>query len=94
VVQFERRALTAEAAEVLAATGQQIGEPLPHCGFVRALGLSPDGTRLVSMGDGTDGLRPRPMNGYLRCLIAKHLGVTIPDYPALLCADHVVNSTW
>jgi hypothetical protein len=45
VVQIELRALTAEAAEVLAAAGQPIGEPLPHGGFVRALGLSPGGMR-------------------------------------------------
>jgi WD40 repeat protein len=40
-----------------AATGQPIGEPLPQGGYVRALALSPDGRRLVAMGDGTDGLR-------------------------------------
>jgi WD40 repeat protein len=46
-----------------AATGLQIGDPLPHGdgrpdhGYVRALALSPDGTRLVAMGDETDGLR-------------------------------------
>jgi WD40 repeat protein len=40
-----------------AATGEAAA-PLPQDGFVRALALSPDGTRLVAMGDGTDGLRP------------------------------------
>jgi WD40 repeat protein len=40
-----------------AATGQPVGEPLPHGGYVRALALSPDGTRLVAMGDNMDGLR-------------------------------------
>jgi WD40 repeat protein/predicted Ser/Thr protein kinase len=40
-----------------AATGQPIGSPLALDGHVRALALSPDGTRLVAMGDGTDGLR-------------------------------------
>jgi WD40 repeat protein len=40
-----------------------MGDPLPHGdgqpdhGYVRALALSPDGTRLVAMGDKTDGLR-------------------------------------
>jgi WD40 repeat protein len=39
-----------------AATGEEAAV-LPHGGFVRALALSPDGTRLVAMGDdGTDGL--------------------------------------
>src|SRR5262249_54831759 len=40
-----------------AATGLSVGAPLPHDGHVRALALSPDATRLVAMGDGTDGLR-------------------------------------
>jgi WD40 repeat protein/predicted Ser/Thr protein kinase len=40
-----------------AATGQSVGDPLPQGGHVRALALSPDGTRLVSMGDKTDDLR-------------------------------------
>jgi WD40 repeat protein/predicted Ser/Thr protein kinase len=46
-----------------AITGQPVGSPLPHGdgrrdhGYVRALALGPDGTRLVAMGDETDGLR-------------------------------------
>jgi len=46
-----------------AATGLPVGDPLPHGdgrpdhGYVRALALSPDGTRLVAMGDNMDGLR-------------------------------------
>jgi WD40 repeat protein len=40
-----------------AATGEAVGEPLPQGGIVRALALSPDGKRLVTMGDETDGLR-------------------------------------
>src|SRR5262249_55407200 len=39
-----------------AATGEVVAV-LPQGGFVRALALSPDGTRLVAMGDGTGGLR-------------------------------------
>jgi WD40 repeat protein/predicted Ser/Thr protein kinase len=39
-----------------AATGQAVAD-LPQGGYVRALALSPDGTRLVAQGDGTDGLR-------------------------------------
>jgi WD40 repeat protein/predicted Ser/Thr protein kinase len=39
-----------------AVTGQLVAV-LPQGGFVRDLALSPDGTRLVAMGDGTDGLR-------------------------------------
>jgi WD40 repeat protein len=39
-----------------AATGRSVAV-LPQDGFVRALALSPDGRRLVAMGDGTDGLR-------------------------------------
>jgi WD40 repeat protein len=39
-----------------AATGQPVAV-LPQGGYVRALALSPDGTRLVAMGDRTDGLR-------------------------------------
>jgi WD40 repeat protein len=40
-----------------AATGEAVGRALPQGGFVRALALSPDGKRLVAMGDLTDGLR-------------------------------------
>jgi WD40 repeat protein len=40
-----------------ATTGAAVGEPLPQGGIVRALALSPDGKRLVTMGDRTDGLR-------------------------------------
>src|SRR5262249_46279343 len=40
-----------------AATGLPDGAPLPHDGHVRARPLSPDGTRVFAMGDGTDGLR-------------------------------------
>jgi WD40 repeat protein/predicted Ser/Thr protein kinase len=39
-----------------AATGEEKGV-LPQHGYVRALALSPDGTRLVAQGDGMDGLR-------------------------------------
>jgi WD40 repeat protein len=39
-----------------AATGESVAE-LPQDGYVRALALSPDGKRLVAMGDKTDGLR-------------------------------------
>src|SRR5262249_58817894 len=39
-----------------AATGEEVAE-LPQVGRVRALALSPDGKRLVAMGDETDGLR-------------------------------------
>jgi eukaryotic-like serine/threonine-protein kinase len=39
-----------------AATGEAV-PPLPQDGYVRALALSPDGKRLVTMGDKTDGLR-------------------------------------
>jgi WD40 repeat protein/predicted Ser/Thr protein kinase len=39
-----------------AATGEPVAR-LPQGGNVRALALSPDGTRLVTMGDETDGLR-------------------------------------
>jgi WD40 repeat protein len=39
-----------------AATGEAVAD-LPHGGNVRALALSPDGKRLVAMGDLTDGLR-------------------------------------
>src|SRR5262249_50882129 len=34
-----------------------VADPLPQDGRVRALALSPDGRRLVTMGDETDGLR-------------------------------------
>src|SRR5262249_60007437 len=39
-----------------AATGEAVAV-LPQGGIVRALALSPDGKRLVTMGDETDGLR-------------------------------------
>src|SRR5262249_38603901 len=81
-----------------AATGEA-GAALPQGGSVRALALSPDGKRLVTMGDETDGLRVWDIAGGRQIATYKTADNRLwtvayrPDgaHVAVLGRDHVIE---